>query len=216
MKAPFQLDRIYPVRPRATISDLRRDFGLILVAAKEMGICDETETEETLSIRSKKLEWFAADEYVLANDFAKTLLKSIAQALKSAHRSETCRKKTGRDPSWTDADGKEHSMPAAQDKHRAAEQIAHLAGYFSAIEDLREERTRLAAAKRREAGINSRARLRQAAGELRGTMSRDAAAAKLADRLGKSPGTLRRQLSEEFPGAMWTRENDAALEGGKK
>lgn len=211
----FQIERIYPLRRKPTAANLTQDALVLLRSAKSMGVCSALDTPESLVEESKKLTWYNANEFELAKVFARDLIKNIFKTIHRLTWAEEYTRRTGNPAAIEHPDGSRIVFVPAELKGAASAEIAHLAGYLSAISDIQDERTRLAAAKRREDGKRSRDRLRAAADEVRGRMTREAAADELSEKLGKSPSTLRRLLSKEFPGESWSSESIVPAEKAK-
>jgi hypothetical protein len=85
----------------------------------------------------------------------------------------------------------------------AAQWIPYAYGYLCALADAREEVVRQGANGRRLIGATTRERIRQAAEPHRGNISREVAAPLIAEEVGKSAATVRRMLSELYPGSNW-------------
>lgn len=85
----------------------------------------------------------------------------------------------------------------------AADELPAAMGYLHAIDDARQATVKRGANGRRNVGEQTREKARRAAEPHRGRMSRDAAAALVAEAIHKSPSYVRRLLSQEFPGGAW-------------
>lgn len=79
-----------------------------------------------------------------------------------------------------------------------------LAGYLAAIQDFSQHNAQRGAAGRREIGEQTTGKVKEAAPKYM-HLSKDAAAALIAGEIGKSASTVRRMLSELFPGSAWVR-----------
>lgn len=86
------------------------------------------------------------------------------------------------------------------------EQRGCLAGLFAAIAVGINQTTRRGASARKKQGDETRARIKQEAEPLRRRMSKEAAAVKVAQAVGKSTSTVRRLLTELYPSGAWRAE----------
>ena len=87
-----------------------------------------------------------------------------------------------------------------------SEQRGCLAGVLAAIAVGINQTVRRGASGRKKQGDATRARVQQMADGLRGRMSKEVAAVKVAEAVGKSTSTVRRLLSELYPGTSWAAE----------
>lgn len=85
----------------------------------------------------------------------------------------------------------------------AAQSGAIALGYMAALRDVRRELSKRGTNGRRRIGDKTREQVRHQVQPHRGQMSREAAAILVADAIRKSPATVRRLLSELFPGESW-------------
>jgi hypothetical protein len=85
----------------------------------------------------------------------------------------------------------------------AAGLTAHTFGYLSALVDSRNDIARRGSDGRRLIGATTRERVRNAAADHRGKLTKDAASVLISDLIGKSIGHVRRVLTKEFPGDSW-------------
>jgi hypothetical protein len=81
--------------------------------------------------------------------------------------------------------------------------LRYLEGYLRAMADASSELTRRGASSRKELGAKTRDRVRSAVQPHRGRMTRDDASYLVAGEIGKAPSSVRRLLSELFPGDTW-------------
>lgn len=86
-------------------------------------------------------------------------------------------------------------------------------GSLSTLSAMTSFRVRIGANARREIGEQTRQRVRAAASAYQ-HLSRERAAAEIADKVGKSPATVRRMLSEIFPGDTWNTSDDSSRQIG--
>lgn len=84
-----------------------------------------------------------------------------------------------------------------------AAKVKYVSGYLRAMLDMRAANSRRGANGRRLIGTTTREKARAAAEQFRGKHSRESAAPMVAELIGKSPATVRKLLSELFPGEAW-------------
>lgn len=88
-----------------------------------------------------------------------------------------------------------------------------LAGYLAALDAVNAFRVKRGAKSRRAQGDVTRERVKSAARRYT-HLSRESAAVQIADEVGKSSGTIRRLLSELFPGDRWNKSADSSQHTG--
>ena len=81
--------------------------------------------------------------------------------------------------------------------------MEHARGYLDGLEDAREHSRSKAAKARRRIGDNKRQKVRDLAAQHKGRVSKERAAFEIAEKIGASPGSIKKLLSEMFPGARW-------------
>lgn len=80
-----------------------------------------------------------------------------------------------------------------------------LVGYLEAMNDLSQQNVERGAAGRREIGEQTMNKVKEVAPKFM-HMPKDAAASLISEEVGRSASTVRRLLSELFPGAAWVRQ----------
>lgn len=80
-----------------------------------------------------------------------------------------------------------------------------LVGYLEAMNDVSQQNVERGAAGRRELGEQTMNKVKEVASKFM-HLPKDAAASLISEEVGKSPSTVRRLLSELFPGAAWVRQ----------
>ena len=83
---------------------------------------------------------------------------------------------------------------------------SYVRGYLDGLQDARDRAHAEAAKSRRKIGDSKRERVRQLAEPHRGHMSKEKAAFEIAESIGASPGSIRKMLTELFPGSDWTKK----------
>lgn len=89
-------------------------------------------------------------------------------------------------------------------REQARESYFLASGYMMAIVHLRRQQSSQGAKGRRKIGARTRSQVIDAAKTYLGKSSKEAAAVKIAQSIGKSSGAVRKLLSEIFPGDKWS------------
>ena len=89
---------------------------------------------------------------------------------------------------------------------------SYLRGYLDGLQDARDRAHAEAAKSRRKIGASKRERVRQLAEPHRGLMSKEKAAFDIAESIGASPGSIKKMLTELFPGSDWTEKRERSAD----